>query len=95
MRNFCCRLLGISNRNGNLTKIFLGFGSSLIIIIVWGTFGSPAAPFLLSGWTHLVLEMVIYCIAALALIATGHRVLAAVLWIVAMVNRFALSYYGH
>ncbi|WP_169891038.1 YrdB family protein [Litchfieldia alkalitelluris] len=47
-----------TGKNG-FVKLGLGVGSPLIIAIIWGLFGSPAAPYQLSGVVKLLLELAI------------------------------------
>ncbi|WP_163536164.1 YrdB family protein [Gracilibacillus sp. YIM 98692] len=72
-------------------KGLAGIGIPLLIMIIWGFFGSPAAPFLLKGKAHVLLEIVIYSFAALVLIRTGHPILGTSLWVIAIINRIMLS----
>ncbi|WP_407270931.1 YrdB family protein [Radiobacillus sp. PE A8.2] len=40
-------------------KVILGLGSPVLIMIIWGLFGSPKATYLWHGWYHFVLELFI------------------------------------
>jgi len=76
-------------------KGVLGLGVPLLVVVIWATFGSPKAPYLLQGWTHVFLEFAIYGGSAAALLAAGHPMLGIILLVSAIINRIVLSLYGY
>ncbi|MBU9713083.1 YrdB family protein [Evansella tamaricis] len=85
---------GFQSNSNQLIKLLLGIGAPVVLIVVWGLFGAPAAPYLLEGWNHFVLEVVIYGLATLALLKIGYPFLAIAFFIVAVGNRILLNWFG-
>jgi hypothetical protein len=54
----------------------LGIGAPLLTAVVWATFGSPGASFPLSGPLHLIMELFVFGLPAVALYAAGRPALA-------------------
>lgn len=79
---------------GPVLNAVLGVGSPLLLAVVWGTFGSPKAPIPLPGAFHLLLEVVVLGLPALALYAAG-RPGWAILYAVAVVINGVLLYVWH
>jgi hypothetical protein len=73
-----------------LFKIGLCIGAPLIIAIIWGTFLAPKASVQLPRPIYLLLEIIVFGIATLAIYATGHPVLAALFAIISVINRILL-----
>lgn len=86
---------GFRSGSGNLMKGLLAVGIPILVIVVWGTFGSPQAPYPLKGWSHLMLELSIFGSATVALWAMGLPILAGGFIIVTILNRVILSLLGY
>ncbi|MGV3489182.1 MAG: YrdB family protein [Tuberibacillus sp.] len=72
-------------------KIIVGIGAPLLAAVIWGTFGSPAAPISIKSWARLFLEIIIFGCAALALYAAGKTVWAIVFVSLAALNRVLMQ----
>jgi hypothetical protein len=77
--------------NGVLKKVFLGIGTPVLAAVIWGTFGSPKAPYKLEGIGRLALEILIFGSAALALYFTGKPTLAYIYGIISLINLILLK----
>ena len=77
---------GFSTGSGVLAKIVLGIGAPLVAIVVWGLFGSPKATWHLDGLWRLLLQIVFFGLAAVALFAAGQRVLGVVFALLFVLN---------
>jgi Protein of unknown function (DUF2568) len=82
---------GFQTGQGLLAKIGLGIGVPILAAVVWGLLGAPGAPWQLHDPWHLVLEVVLFGAAAVALFASGQRVLGVAFALVFVLNR-ALMY---
>lgn len=67
-------------------KIILGIGTPFLAAAVWGAFGSPKAPYALSGISRLVLEILVFGGATAALFFTGKHTAAGIYGVIALVN---------
>ncbi|RSK25922.1 DUF2568 domain-containing protein [Bacillus sp. HMF5848] len=70
-----------------ISKVTLAIVFPVLVAVVWGTFGSPAAPFRLSGSARLLLEITINGLATIGLYITGHPLLASIFAVVVVINR--------
>jgi Protein of unknown function (DUF2568) len=77
---------GFSTGPGVLTKIVLGIGAPVVAIVLWGLFGSPKATWHLDGPWRLLLQIVFFGLAAVALYAAGQRVLGVVFALLFVLN---------
>jgi len=82
---------GFQMGQGTIAKIGLGVGAPLMAVIVWGMFGAPNAVWHLNGSWRLILEVVFFGSAAVALFVSGQRVLSVVFALVFVLNH-ALIY---
>ncbi|WP_053360925.1 YrdB family protein [Bacillus sp. FJAT-27251] len=82
---------GFQTGKGFISKFGLGIGSPLLIAIVWGVFGSPAAPIPVHGFIRLLLEIAIFGLSAIALYAAGHPSLALIFIILVVINRILMT----
>ena len=85
---------GFRTGNGTLMKWVLGLGAPLLAAVVWGTFLSPKATVELPTSPRLLLEVVVFGLAALALYKAGQTNLAATLGLVYVINRILLTIWG-
>ncbi|WP_338448428.1 YrdB family protein [Niallia oryzisoli] len=78
---------GFITGKGIVAKFFLGIGAPVILAVIWGAFGSPKAAVKLSLPFHLLLELIIFGIPALALYAAGKPQLAWIYGFCVVLNR--------
>ena len=87
-------LWGFSTGSGTLIKIVLGIGVPVLAITVWALFGAPKGPWHLNGIAYLLLKIVFFGSAALALYVTGQHVLGVVFALLFVVNTVLLYMWG-
>ena len=85
---------GFKTGNETIAKIGLGVGAPLVAAVVWGAFLSPQAAIVLPGFLVLVLQALVFGSAAGGLVVTGHRTLAFVFVVVAVINALLMSAWG-
>ena len=85
---------GYRNGQGQLVKFGVGFGIPLVIAIVWGLVGSPAAPHRLDQPWRGLLEVTVLGSAVVALYATDHLLIAVGFCVVAASNTALLYVWG-
>ena len=78
---------GFKSNSGWVFKILLGICVPLLIAVVWGTFGAPKAPYHLTGFSLLALELIVFGSGVAALYATKNYSLAWVFTAIVIVNR--------
>ena len=71
-------------------RIVAGIGLPLLVAVIWGTFTSPKAPYLLQEPWRFGLEIVLFGLAAAALLATNHTTLGIILGMTFLINRVLL-----
>ena len=81
---------GFQSSQGIVMKFVLGIGTPLLIAIIWSVFGSPHAPIPAKGFQRILLELLIFGLAALALYASGKATLAMIYAITVLLNRILL-----
>ncbi len=72
-------------------NVLLGVGAPLAMALVWGTWAAPKASRRLAGAARVTLELSVFALAALALVAAGAAVPAAVFAALVVVNALLLS----
>ncbi len=77
---------GFSTASGTVAKVVLGIGLPLAAIVVWSLFGSPKAMWHLNGIWRVLLQIVFFGSAAVALFTAGQRVLGVVFALLFVVN---------
>jgi Protein of unknown function (DUF2568) len=85
---------GFKTGNATITKIVLGVGAPLVAAVVWGTFVSSQAPVQLPGLLILVLQVLVFGLAAAGLVVTGHRTLALVFEVIVVINALLMYVWG-
>jgi hypothetical protein len=85
---------GFKTGGGLLAKVSLGIGAPLVAAVVWGTFLSPQAPVQLPGLLVLVLQVLVFGLAAAGLVVTGHRTLALVFGVTVVINALLMYVWG-
>jgi hypothetical protein len=79
------------HRDGLILKMILGIGTPLLAAVLWGTFGAPKAAYKAEGFTHLLLEIIIFGFAAVALYFSDKSSLANLYGIIFIVNLILLK----
>jgi len=69
-----------------IARIGLGIGAPVVAIVVWGLFGAPKAVWHLNGTARLILQVVFFGSAAVALFVSGQRVLGVAFALVFVLN---------
>ena len=77
-----------------VAKIGLGIGAPLLAAIVWGMLVAPRAPIPAPWLLRLIVELVVFGLAAAALYSAGHPTLAWVLILVFVINRVLMYAWG-
>jgi hypothetical protein len=85
---------GFKTGKGPIMKTVLGIGAPLLTAVVWATFGSPGASFPLSGPLHLIMELFVFGLPAVALYAAGRPALAGTFGLVVLINRLLMYVWG-
>jgi hypothetical protein len=85
---------GFSTNTGTLVKIVLGIGVPVLAIIVWALFGAPRGPWHLKGIWYLLLKIVFFGSAAVALYVARQHVLGIVFALIFVVNTALLYVWG-
>lgn len=85
---------GYSIGQTDAVKLGLGVSLPLVVVAVWGVFGSPAAPYRLEYPWRLGLEVLILGGAAIALYLLDRPVLAAEFVAIATLNTILLYILG-
>jgi hypothetical protein len=76
---------GVWVGGGLVTKVALGIGAPLFAAILWGLFAAPRAPVSMP-LVGLGVKVIVFGSAAVALYATGHRILAIAFVVLVAVN---------
>ncbi|AIE60102.1 YrdB family protein [Bacillus methanolicus] len=78
---------------GSITKIGLGAGIPLFTAIIWATFGAPGSSMELPEPLRFVLEFIIFGMAAVSIIASGHTNLARTFILLVIINRVLMFFW--
>ena len=81
---------GFVTGQGMAIKWLLGLGAPLLAAVAWGAFVAPKARWPAREPWRLLVEILVFGAASIALWAAGQPLLAVVLAVVYMVNRFWL-----
>jgi hypothetical protein len=81
---------GFQNGNSTIMKFVSGITIPLLIALVWGAFGSPKAPLQLPKSFHMILELVLFGLPAVALYAANKPNLACIYLLVVVFNRILM-----
>ena len=76
---------GVLTGGGPVTKTSLGIGAPLFAAILWGLFAAPRAA-VSAPLVGLGVKVLVFGSAAVALYATGHRILAIAFVVLVVVN---------
>ena len=77
---------GFQTGQGTIAKIGLGIGAPVVAVVVWALFGAPNSAWRLQGPWFLILQVVFFGSAAVALFTTGQRVLGVAFALVFVLN---------
>jgi len=81
---------GFQTGNNVGMKILLGLGSPLLFAAVWGTFLAPKASLRFSQPWLLILELVVFALAAWALYSTGKATFTFIFGSVYILNKILM-----
>jgi hypothetical protein len=76
---------GFGQGGSTATKVLLGIGTPLVAAVLWGLFAAPQAPVRIAALALLV-KLLVFGAAVLALVVTGHPFLALALGVVALLS---------
>jgi hypothetical protein len=71
-------------------KLLLGIGVPIVVIVIWARFMAPNSSTRLTGTAYLLLKLVLFGAAAIALAMAGQATLAIIFAVVAVVNQVLL-----
>jgi len=72
-------------------NVLLGVGAPLAMVVVWSRWAAPRASHRLAGRARIALELSVFALAALALIAAGAPALAAIFAALVVLNAVLLT----
>ncbi|MGE8203931.1 YrdB family protein [Heyndrickxia sp. NPDC080065] len=75
---------------GLFAKIVFGVGTPLLVAIFWGIFIAPKASIPVSVPLRILLQIIIFGLAAVSLHSSGRSVLAILFIIVTIINMFLM-----
>jgi Protein of unknown function (DUF2568) len=81
---------GFRTGSSLLLKSVLGLGVPLFVAVFWGIFLSPKAVVPLAKFLKLILQPLVFALAAAALYSAGKPVLALVFGLVVVINQVLL-----
>jgi hypothetical protein len=77
---------GFQTGQGMPIKIALGIGAPILAIVIWALFGAPKATWHLEGFWRLLLQIIFFGGAALALYVAGQRGLGVAFALIFILN---------
>jgi hypothetical protein len=72
-------------------KLVLGIGVPLVVAVIWGRFMAPRSETRLRGTSYLLLKLILFGAAAIALALAGQVTLAVVFAVVSVINQIGLT----
>lgn len=78
---------GFNTVENTLVKLLLGIGASAIAIVVWAIYNAPRSARRLPPVPRILLSLLMFTVAALALAAAGQTTWAVVFMVVALINQ--------
>jgi hypothetical protein len=85
---------GFRTGNGIILRFSLGIVVPFIVAVVWGIFGAPKSSMVLVGGLHLLLELVLFGSATLALWVSGNASISLSFGLIAIINRVLMYVWG-
>lgn len=77
---------GFHVSQGTFMKYLLGIGTPVLVAVIWGMFGSPKAPYGLTGVPYLLFEVFIFCLPAVVLFVIGKQSWAVLYGVITVLN---------
>ena len=77
---------GLQTGQGTIAQIGLGIGAPLVAVVVWALFGAPKSAWRLQGPWLLILRVVFFGSAAMALFIAGQHVVSMAFALVFVLN---------
>jgi hypothetical protein len=71
-------------------RLVLGIGVPLLAILIWGRFMAPQSKARLTGSSYLMLKIILFGAAAIALAVAGQTTLALIFVVVSVINQILL-----
>src|SRR5258707_14085376 len=71
-------------------KVLLGIGVPVVVIVIWARFMAPNSTTRLTGTAYLLVKLVLFGAAAIALAFAGQVTLAIIFAVVAVINQVLL-----
>jgi hypothetical protein len=81
---------GYQTGQGTLAKISLAVGAPLVVAVFWGLFVAPRAVYTPPPLWRSLLALVVFGVAAGALIATGQTALGVIFLVAVILNRILI-----
>jgi hypothetical protein len=75
-----------ANTGGGVVRALLAIVTPAVAIVLWGRFAAPKSTRRLPTVPRMIFELTVFGLAAVALVAAGRSVAAAVFGVVAVVN---------
>ncbi|WP_459499312.1 YrdB family protein [Bacillus sp. C1] len=85
---------GFHTGKGFAVKIVLAVIFPLIVAIIWGLFGAPAAIWKLQGISHLMLEIIIFGLGIAVLYHLKYVTLATIFAVIIIMNSILMYIWG-
>ncbi len=85
---------GFQTGQGTIAKIGLGIGAPVLAVVIWWLFGAPQAMWHLNGVFRLLLEVIFFGSAAVALYAAGQHVMGVAFALLFVLNIVLVSLLG-
>ena len=85
---------GLSLDASVVVRILVALAAVAIFVAVWGRWRAPRSEHQLEGSAGLVLELIVFALAAVALVAAGAPMLAAVFAALVVINEVLLRVLG-
>jgi Protein of unknown function (DUF2568) len=82
---------GLQTGPGTIPSIARGIGAPVLAVVVWWLFGAPQAKWHLNGIYRLLLEVIFFGSAAVALFAVGQHVLGVAFALTFVLNTLLAS----
>ncbi len=81
---------GFHGDKSNWMKWVLGIGTPVVVAVIWGLFLAPKADYRLDMMAGIVLSLVLFAAAVIALYQTGHPAMAITFALLIIFNRIFL-----
>ena len=82
---------GFQTGQGTIAKFGLGIGAPVLAVVVWWLFGAPQAKWHLNGVFRLLLEVIFFGSAAVALYTACQHILGVVFALLFVLNTVLVS----